>query len=201
MSLKPFLLLLLLLPGLLLAQPQFAFEGEVLDFTLERISPVSDTLLWTVCGRFYLSNLNSEALSRLIWFPVPSSDSIGVAEDISLSLIEPADSMAVQLLNQNHRGFGFRLDLPARSFAGVRISYRQRISGSEARYVLLTANAWGRPLPSSEITLRVDPGLVVTSLPYPDTARLVEGETNSYRWTFLDFVPDQDFLLGFQRLP
>lgn len=199
MSPKAFLLLLLLLPGLLLAQPQFAFEGEVLDLSLERISAEHDTLLWTVSGRFFLSNLHHEALSRLIWFPVPASDSVGVAEDVLVSLIEPVDSMEVELLYQNPRGFGFRLDLPARSFAGVRISYRQRISGSEARYVLLTANAWGRPLPSSEIHLSLGQGINITDLPYPNPVISLGDLASTYHWTFLDFVPDKDFVLRFQR--
>jgi len=197
MSPKAFLLLLLLLPGLLLAQPQFAFEGEVLDFSLEKTSPESDTLLWIVSGRFYLSNLHHEALSRLIWFPVPASDSVGVAEDVSISLIEPVDSMSVELLYQNQRGFGFRLDLPARSFAGVKISYRQKICGSEARYVLLTANSWGRPLPSSEINLTLGQGITLTDLPYPDPIASLDAQNSNYRWTFLDFVPDRDFVVRF----
>jgi len=199
MSPKPFLLLLLLLPGLLLAQPQFAFEGEVLDLSLERISADHDTLLWTVSGRFFLSNLHSASLSRLIWFPVPASDSAGVAEDVLVSLIEPADSMEVELLYQNPRGFGFRLDLPARSFAELKIGYRQRISGSEARYVLLTANAWGRPLPSSEIYLALGQGLKLTDLPYPEPVVDLGALASNYRWTFLNFVPDKDFVLRFQR--
>ena len=197
MSPKAFLLLLLLLPGLLLAQSQFAFEGEVLDFSLEKTSPESDTLLWIVSGRFYLSNLHHEALSRLIWFPVPASDSVGVAEDVSISLIEPVDSMSVELLYQNQRGFGFRLDLPARSFAGVKISYRQKISGSEARYVLLTANSWGRPLPSSEINLTLGQGITLTDLPYPDPIVSLDTQNSNYRWTFLDFGPDRDFVVRF----
>ncbi len=201
MSFKTFLLLLLLLPGLLLAQPQFAFEGEVLDFSLERDQAEHDTLLWTVSGRFYLSNLHSSSLSRLIWFPVPASDSVGIAQDVLVSLIDPADSVEVELLFQNPRGFAFRLDLPARSFAGVKISYRQRISGSEARYVLLTANAWGRPLPSSEIHLSLGQGITVTDLPYPDHAVNLGALTSNYHWTFLDFVPDKDFVLRFLRQP
>ena len=69
-----------------------------------------------------------------------ASDSVGVAEDASISLIEPVDSMSVNCY-QNQRGFGFRLDL--RSFAGV-ISYRQRLAARPA--MLLTANSWGRCL-------------------------------------------------------
>lgn len=192
-------LLLILLPVFLAANGGPNFEGERLEFRLERIAEESDTLLWSVSGDFYFSNLSQEPLSRLIWFPVPSSDSIGVAEDVFVSIPETADSMSVELIRQTPQGFSFRLDLPERSFAGVRISYRQRISGSEARYVLLTTNAWGRPLPSSEIALRLEPGLELAELPFPNPA--ISHDGSSYHWSFLNFVPEKDFILHFRRFP
>ncbi len=192
-------LLLILLPVLLAANGGPNFEGEQLYFRLEPLSEESDTLLWSVSGDFYFSNLSQEPLIRLIWFPVPSSDSIGVAEDISVSIPEPADSIAVELIRRTPQGFSFRLDMPGRSFTDLRISYRQRISGSEARYVLLTANAWGRPLPSSEISLWMGPGLELAEQPFPDPA--ISSDGTSYQWSFLNFVPEKDFVLHFRRFP
>lgn len=189
------LLLLLLIPVLLPAQAQFSFEGETLQFSLARISAHSDTLLWTVKGDYYFSNMHQDDLSRLIAFPVPSSDSVGVADILELCLIEPGDSMHVELLQQTAQGFSFRLDMPRRSFCTLHIHYTQQISGKEARYVLLTANAWGRPLPSSEISLTLDGSLEPEYLSYPsDLVALGNGE-QFYHWQFLDFVPDKDFVV------
>jgi len=193
--LRYILFLLLLLPVLLLAQPQFSFEGETLQFSLFYASADTDTLLWSVTGDFYFSNMHSEALSRMIWFPVPSSGQNSVADILELSLIEPGDSMQVELLRQTEQGFSFRLDMPQRSFAGVRIHYKQRISGKEAQYVLVTANSWGRPLPSSEISLTLEGSLELDYLSYPnDIVALGNGE-QFYHWQFLDFVPDKDFIV------
>lgn len=189
------LFLLLLLPLLLPAQPEFSFEGETLQFSLASLSTTSDTLLWSVTGNYYFSNLHNEALSRMVWFPVPSSEQKGFAEILELRLIEPGDSMQVKLLRQTEQGFSFRLDLPRRSFAGVCIRYTQRISGKEAQYVLLTTNSWGRPLPSSEISLTLEGRLELDYLSYPnDIVALCNGE-QYYHWQWLDFVPDQDFIV------
>ncbi|MBW6514091.1 MAG: hypothetical protein K0B87_04985 [Candidatus Syntrophosphaera sp.] len=192
MTLRAFLCLLALLPVLLAAQPQFSFEGERLEFTLVR-GAGPDSLVWTVSGYFYLSNLHHEALSRVIAFPVPSNAEIGSAENLELALVEPADSMAVELLAQGASGFSFSLDLPPRSFAKLRIRYSQRISGKTAHYVLLTANSWGRPLPFCEMTLLLEPGLELEELPFPGPD-LSSGEAGTlYHWQFLDFSPERDF--------
>ncbi len=83
-------------------------------------------------GDYYLSNLMAKLLAGLIVFPVPSSSEIGSATNIELDLIEPADSMAVELMGPQRKGFSFRLDCLLRSFAKLRISYNQKIRGKTA---------------------------------------------------------------------
>lgn len=183
-----------LLPFLLLAQPQFSFEGERLNFSLMR-SASADTLIWSVVGDYYLSNLHDEALTRLIVFPVPSTPEIGIAEDIKLELIAPGDSMAVELQDQSDKGFSFCLDLPGRSFAKLRISYHQKIIGKTAHYVLLTANSWGRPLPYCDMTLILAPGIEPDSLPFASPSMSSNAQGTIYHWQFMDFSPAQDFIL------
>ncbi len=190
----PVLCLFALLPVLLAAQPQFGFEGERLDFTLVR-SASPDTLDWTVSGDYYLSNLHDEALSGVIVFPVPSSSEIGSAGNIRLDLIEPSDSMAVELTGQSDKGFSFRLDLPPRSFAKLHINYSQKISGKTAHYVLLTANSWGRPLPFCEMTLNLGQGVELEEMPFPSPS-LSSGEIGKvFNWQFQGFSPEKDFIV------
>lgn len=194
MNLRLALCLAALLPAMLFAQAQYGFEGEKLDFSLLRgASP--DTLLWTVRGDFYLSNLNNEALSRLIVFPVPSTPLIGMASDVKLDLLEPVDSMAVELAGLSENGFSFRLDMPPRSFAKLRISYSQKISGKTAHYVLLTANSWGRPLPFCDITLTLGHGIELEDYPFP-SPEVSSGETGEvFHWQFQHFSPERDFIV------
>ncbi|HOZ01257.1 MAG TPA: hypothetical protein PLG20_05540 [Candidatus Syntrophosphaera sp.] len=196
MRFRGWLLAFLLLPGLLCAQGQLAFEAEVLDFELSRLDGQADTLVWNVRGSYYFSNLHDAAISREIWFPVPSSDSIGVAEKVEVALLEPADSMSVELTCQTDDGFTFRLDLPQRSFVGVHIKYDQKISGKEARYVLLTANAWGRPLPSCEITLFLEGGLELRDYPLPDPVIVPSSLGDTYHWQITGFRPETDLIVN-----
>jgi len=194
MKLGTALCLLSLMPFLLLAQPQYNFEGERLEFSLIRCAS-SNTLVWTVSGDFYLSNLQSDALSRLIVFPVPSSSDIGKAENIKLDLMQPSDSLAVELMGHSEKGFSFRLDMSPRSFAKLRISYNQQISGKTAHYVLLTANSWGRPLPFCEMTLILGPGIELDDLPFHSPSMSSGEKGKVFHWQFLDFSPERDFIV------
>ena len=190
--------LIFLFPLALFAQAQFSFEGEVLQFSLTRGSATADTLLWSVTGDYYFSNMHEAPLSRVIWFPVPSNATMGKAEILELCLIEPSDSMWVELVNHTDQGFSFRLDLPPTSFAKLHLHYTQKISGKEARYVLLTANSWGRSLPSSEITLNLDNTIEPVYLSYVHDAVRRDEMSHSYFWSFTDFVPDEDFVICFK---
>ncbi|HNT53039.1 MAG TPA: hypothetical protein PKH19_06520, partial [Candidatus Syntrophosphaera sp.] len=194
---KLWLLLLLLLPALLAGE--LAFEAETLDFRLESLPAGGDTLLWTVSGDYYFSNLGQDPLSRPIWFPIPADSSAGRAEILDLSLIDPADSMSVELLKQNVQGLMFRLALPARSFARLRLSYRQRVYGSEVRYILKTANAWGRPLPHSTLNLFVSNSIELAGPPYPDPHLAPVPGGTRYLWQLPDFVPQSDFVVSIIR--
>ncbi len=194
MKLLSALCLLVLLPVVLFAQAQYAFEGEELNFTLLR-SASSDSLIWSVCGDFYMSNLHNESLSRMIVFPVPSTLEIGGAENIKLELMDPSDSMAVDLIGHGDNGFSFRLDLPSRSFVKLRISYNQRIGGNTAHYVLLTANSWGRPLPFCDMTLTLGHGIELEELPFPSPSLSSCEMGKVYHWQYLDFRPDKDFIV------
>jgi len=194
MNPRTILCLLAILPALLVAQPQYAFEGEVLDFMLRR-NASSDSLIWSVCGDFYLSNLHRESLSRLIVFPIPSTSEIGIAESVRLSLIDPSDSMAVELIGHGKNGFSFRLDLPSRSFVKLRICYDQKIGGNTAHYVLLTANSWGRPLPFCDMTLTLEPGIELEELPFPSPSLSSCEMGKVFHWQYLDFSPKNDFIV------
>ncbi|MDP2400777.1 MAG: hypothetical protein Q8M66_02250 [Actinomycetota bacterium] len=176
-----------------LAQALPSFEGEKLSFSLSR-GEESD-LLWEVSGEYYFSNQHQSPLSQAIAFPIPTSQDTDSALITNLSIIEPTDSMAVKLLTQTDSGIVFLLDLPARSFAGLRLAYSQKVWGKQAVYILSTANNWGRPLPYCQIELFVQRGIELIEPPFPD-AQIIQGEEGSvYLWQFVDFVPEGEFVL------
>ncbi len=185
--------MILLVPLLLCGTAGLTFEGETLVFTLSREAPGSDSLVWLAQGDYYFSNLSNDGISSPIAFPIPSGYGSEVAVLHDLAIIDPADSMAVDLLRQLDQGLLFTLKLPANCFAHLRLSYSQIITGAEAVYILKSANTWGRALPYCGIELLVEEGLDISvpDLPNPVTTNM-DGWT-SWRWDITQVVFEHDF--------
>lgn len=177
------------------AQALPSFEAEKLSFSLKIDDSSSDALLWEVSGDYFFSNQHAHAISQPIAFPIPSSANVSLAVIHELSIIEPSDSMAVSLLSQNSQSIVFKLDLPPRSFAGVRLSYSQKVVGKEAVYTLSTAKTWGKPLSFCEIKLFIGNGIKPVSLPFADPQIIQGNSGNVYYWQFIDFVPLGEFVV------
>jgi len=187
-------ILLLVWLGLAAQSTGFNFEGEKLDFHL-RPDAKTGELIWELDGVYWFSNLSEEPLSQVIAFPVPSDSLCSEAQDLSLKIGSYGDSTYVNLLNQWPQGFSFRLEAPQRRLVAVQISYHQRLQGKTARYVLMTTNSWGRALPLSEISLRVDKSLRVKNISLSDyQLESLEGDA-LFTWSLSDFVAATDLIV------
>lgn len=184
---------ILLVPLALLGNAALTFEAEELSITLAPQTAQSTSLLWTVQGDYYFGNLSDTPISSPIAFPIPSTDAIGTAMLHELVIIEPEEGMRVTLDGQNSQVLVFTLELPSHSFARLRISYSQDIHGKEAVYVLKSANTWGRPLPYSGLSLRVNKGLTIDVPGFPNPLVFETEEGTHYRWEFYDAVFENDF--------
>ncbi len=83
--------------------------------------------------------------------------------------------------------------MPARHFCSLRIAYRQTLRGNTAKYIISTANSWGKPLVYASYGLRVADGITVTKLPFPPQASY----GSEYEWMFENFSPVSEFELEF----
>jgi len=179
--------LLLFLTGII-ALSALSFEAEELDFYLE-----SD--LWKMDGLFHFANYDTVAVTKLIYFPVVC-DSLCLPVKINTLAIQDSSGAEVTLLKQTKNGFTFLLSLPALSFCTLRIDYSQILQGNYAKYIITTANSWGRALPYAKYTLHPGKNVQISSLPFP----VQKQEGRNYIWEFYDFSPDKEFEVTFQTL-
>lgn len=162
-----------------------SFEAEELDFTLHLDNLMLD-------GLYHFANYADSSISRVIMFPVPVDSLCLEPELLSLAVVN--DSLSTcQLLGKGKQGFSFMLTMPERSFCTLRISYKQQLRGNYARYIITTANGWGKPLPYAKYSLTVADEVKLLELPFPAPQRS-EGH---YYWEFSDFSPTREFELKF----
>jgi hypothetical protein len=92
-------------------------------------------------------------------------------------------------------GVMLRLDLPARGEESLRVFYRQRHRGNEARYIVMTTRKWRQPIDLARFTVTVPAGLEGVALAHkPDSA--VRGDSAvTYFIARRAFWPDSDIVV------
>lgn len=162
-----------------------SFEAEELCFSLQRGS-------WEMDGLFHFANYTAEQVSKTIYFPIPE-DSLSLHPELLLLEVLDDSLATCRFLTQGKGGFSFALTMPARHFCSLRIAYRQTLRGNTAKYIISTANSWGKPLVYASYGLRVAEGITVTKLPFPPQASY----GSEYEWMFENFSPVSEFELEF----
>jgi hypothetical protein len=162
-----------------------SFEAEDLNFFL-------NDNLWVMEGLYYFANYDTTAVSQLIYFPV-LCDSVCSPAILEKIEIHEGTNCQITMLQQMDNGFSYLLFLPAKALCTVQIIYSQHLKGNYVKYILTTANKWGRPLPYAKYTLVKGKEVQITSLPFP----VQEQEADKYVWEFYDFTPKKDWEVYF----
>ncbi|MDD2228055.1 MAG: hypothetical protein PHY48_01425 [Candidatus Cloacimonetes bacterium] len=181
------LILLLLLAVFTCSLFALSFEAEELEFTIHKG-------YWEMDGLFHFANYADTLKSIPIYFPIPE-DSLSLhPEIIALEVVE--DSLASCMLSSVQTGgFAFVLSMPAQHFCTVRIAYRQTLIGEKAKYIITTANSWGKPLAYASYKLKVADGISISKLPFPKQQHTAD----TYFWEFSSFSPATEFEVLFQH--
>lgn len=162
-----------------------SFEAEELVFTLQKGS-------WEMDGLFHFANYQEIEVSQAIYFPIPS-DSLSLLPALLALEVIDASEASCQLIQQTRGGVSFMLSMPEKSFCTLRIAYQQSLLGNKAKYIITTANFWGKPLSYASYKLIVDSGITISKLPFAEQRITTEG----YLWEFYEFSPQHEFELEF----
>ena len=171
-----------------LAQSCLEFSSEDLQFTL-----YGDT--WKVRGNYVFSNYSTEDITQQIYFPIPADSTISAAQDLMISIKKPLEGQKCKMLAVKPEGFWFELSLPAQTITTCQIAYRQRLRGKLAKYILLTANSWGKPLEKAKYTLYVSNKLRIKKPPLPNPIIKQGWFHIKYTWEFTNYIPTCDFIV------
>ncbi len=162
-----------------------SFEAEELQFTLSKGE-------WEMDGLFHFANYREIEVSQAIYFPIPS-DSLSLQPALLALEVIDASEASCQLIQQTKGGISFMLSMPEKSFCTLRIAYRQSLLGNKAKYIITTANSWGKPLSYASYKLIVGSETTISKLPFAEQKITTEG----YLWEFYEFSPQHEFEVEF----
>ncbi len=184
---------------LLLACLSLAAAGPgSLEFIQEELEFKLDQDWFKVNGNYWFSNNTGNVVIRQLFFPIPADSLNAPAERVKLKLKDPLPGQKVKILSVSQQGFWFELSLPAQTIAECHISYRQKLKGNSARYVLRSTQSWGKPLELAKYTLITSNKLQVLKLTLSDPEISVRGGRRCFRWEYQNYLPDTDFEVEFR---
>jgi hypothetical protein len=147
-----------------------------------------------VNGEYFLRSNNHSGNSIALFYPFPT-DTIYSPVD-SLLIYDANNSKEISNYNMKNTGVSFHLELD--SLTTVFISYRQKLKGSQARYILTTTKQWGKPFEEVTYELIAPADLKISSFSYPpDNQQKIENNM-IYYWRKVNFMPARDMIFTFE---
>lgn len=180
---------------LLLILAQQAYSAATLEFTSEDLVFSLYGNVWKLKGDYVFSNYSTDVVTQQIYFPIPVDSTSSGAQDVTLSLVKSLPGQSCKIMSVKPEGFWFELVLPAKTIATCKISYWQQLRGTKAKYILLTANSWGKPLEKAKYTLYVSNKIRVKKLSLPDPVFKQRWFSVRYIWEYSNFSPQTDFIV------
>ncbi len=186
MTLKTFLSSILLL---------FSF-GQIytqnLEFYREDISFEIKDRHFYVDGIYYFCNVGNDSINSLLFYPFPIDSAYGEVDSIYITSM--ADSSNV-ILDVSQSGANFFVSMKPYGSNKFKISYRQKLSGGKAEYILLTTQQWGKPFEQVNYKLTLPEDSKLLSLSYSADSTYTIHHKVIYLWHKEKFMPDKNMII------
>jgi len=178
-------------------------EGEPLgrgvDFLYEKIILEIEPPELTVTGLYRFQNRFPFEVTLPMLYPFPVDEYQDFPHQISVKSITADGKQPLEFAwRRNDNAIRLNVSAGGKSSTEMRVTYSQRLKGKQARYILTTTKAWGRPLKSADYQLILSENLKINSISFPfDRAQNVAGK----RYYFLhkeNFMPDVELIIRWE---
>jgi len=183
-----FILLLFFCISLLYAE-DLSFFREDIDFKI-------DETYFYVDGIYYFQNNSDNELKRILFYPIPQDSLYGKVDSIYAVGINDSENKIVKI---NNKGAFFKVDIPPQKSRAINISYKHRLFGNKAEYILTTTKKWGKPLKEVNYIFSVPQKIIIDSLSYmPDSLKTIQNNHIFY-YKKKNFMPQKNMIILFHQ--
>jgi hypothetical protein len=176
----------------LLSLPLFAqnlrFYKEDIVFQLNR-----DT--FEVSGDYFFKNDTAANINRSIFYPIYTDSLITTFESVSVY-----DYQLNQFIKftKSNAGIFFNIKILANSSTKIKISYKQKLYGDYAVYILTSTKTWGKPLELANYSLISNSNLKIKTFSLKPDKEIKFNNKYIYIWSRKVFFPEKDFLIEYE---
>lgn len=164
------------------------------EFIRERITVDIDPGWVTVTGVYWFRCNNALGGNFGIRYPFPVDEHHMFPD--SVAVFHAGGEMISHTENRDANAVDFAVDM--RVHPEFTVVYRQRITGSDARYILTTTSAWKKPLERAVYIVSLPEEFIPESFSLtPDFSRRIGGR-RVYTVTRTNFLPDRDLTVSWK---
>ena len=147
-----------------------------------------------VNGNYYFCNVGNDSIKSLLFYPFPIDSAYGKVDSVNITMVSDS-SNAIQNISQS--GAFFVVKIKPYGSNKFNISYRQKLLGKKAEYILLTTKQWGKPFEQVNYKLITHNNIQVQSLSYPADSNYSANKEEIYFWHKKNFMPDKNMIIVF----
>ncbi len=172
----------------------FTLQSQDVSFFKENITMKLERDCFYVTGDYFLKTAGDRIVVLVYPFPVDSL----YGEVDTIVVFNMSENKPVEILERRKTGVVFKANFEEDNEVHLLISYRQKLLGNKAEYILETTKSWKKPLEQADYQLVVPYGLEITSFSIQPDTLMEAGDERVYYWSRKNFMPSVNMIFGFR---
>ena len=169
--------------------------SKPLHFSKEKIDIKIDEGLAIVNGTYTFINKSKNVLTRTLFYPFPVDKSFIYPDSIFVS---DQNNKPIPF-TKSSSGIYFSITAFTDSEATVKVTYLQRITSNEMKYILTSTQQWKQPLQKAEYKISLPIEFDLKSLSLKPDKENSNSTHNIYYITKENFMPETDLIITWAR--
>jgi len=167
--------------------------GQPLSFYKENITMKIEKEHFYVNGIYYLDNINNDI--RSIIYPLPVDSVYGPID--SLYIINLTSGKIIQPIKEDSNLVVFKVDFSKHNKIEIQISYRQKLFGNRAEYILNSTLAWKKPIGQVNYQLIVPAEIEIQDFSIQPDDLIINTNSTVYYWEKYNYLPSENLIFDF----
>jgi hypothetical protein len=172
----------------------FTAHSQDISFYKENITMQIEKDHFYVTGIYYLQSAGDSSV--LLVYPLPVDSLYGDVDTIAIFNLSA--NKFIEPLARRKDAVVFKADFNGPDPISILISYRQKLLGNRAEYILETTASWQKPLVQADYQLIVPKITKITSFSIPPDESVASENETIYYWTRRNYMPPVNMIFEFE---
>jgi hypothetical protein len=172
----------------------FTTQSQDISFFKENITMQIEKDYFYVTGIYYLQTRGDTSV--VLVYPLPVHSLYGEVDTVVI--FNMTTDRFIQPLASRKDAIVFKAGFSEHAQVSLLISYRQKLLGNRAEYILESTASWREPLEQADYQLIVPKETKITSFSIPPDESVESGDETIYYWTRKNYMPPVNMIFEFE---